>query len=163
MLPLQRARRGFHLLRLRAKPPEVVYEHSLTCSCYSGLGTRVGLALLLRPALRAKTTGKVFGFGFSISRLPNYSITNLEPPPAPTPGFTQFHPRLPNVTQGRGPRQARVWLAGVEGFCWVELVFLRLGCHATSLSPNMPAWLCANCHLPIAKFSKTVRTWAHLH
>jgi hypothetical protein len=53
-------------------------------------------------------------------------------PPAPTPGFTQFHPRSPNVTQARGPRQARFWLDGVEGFRWVKSVFARLkGCHPT--------------------------------
>ena len=58
------------------------------------------------PCLRASVVR--FGFRFSISRLPDYSITRSALPLPP--GFTQFHPRSPNVTQQLCHERERTWV-----------------------------------------------------
>jgi hypothetical protein len=78
---------------------------------------------LFDPRFSAFISGKVLSCAFPITKLPIYQIQKGG---APTPGFTQFHPRSPNVTQDPG-----------------------------ILGP-------ANCQLPFAKLSKTLRTWARL-
>src|SRR5216683_781885 len=65
----------------------------------------------------------VFGAWFSISRLPDYSITrSREGVPLP-PGFTHFHPSSPNVTQG---------------FRWVKPIFAPSP--GSPASPGLACW-----------------------